>query len=162
MPELNIPKSPEVPRSPEASLEGRERPEAAPSAETEPAAESQPADSAVAPAPSAPLKMEPPKKDPELMRVERVLEGDLGDIYVSLPKDVRVRFRAKGEEVAQTLRAMIDSAKVSAKKVLEIISEWLKLIPGVNRFFLEQEAKIKTDRIMALADERKKEAQKQA
>jgi hypothetical protein len=28
--------------------------------------------------------------------------------------------------------------------------QWLKLLPGVNRFFLEQEAKIKTDRIIHL------------
>jgi len=27
---------------------------------------------------------------------------------------------------------------------------WLKLIPGVNKFFLEQEAKIKTDEVLKL------------
>ena len=29
------------------------------------------------------------------------------------------------------------------------------MIPGINRFFLEQEAKIKTDRLMALAEREK-------
>jgi len=28
--------------------------------------------------------------------------------------------------------------------------DWLKILPGVNKFFLEQEAKIKTDKILAL------------
>ena len=37
-----------------------------------------------------------------------------------------------------------------AKKIFQLILEWLKLLPGINRFFLEQEAKIKTDRIIHL------------
>jgi hypothetical protein len=33
---------------------------------------------------------------------------------------------------------------------VEIIRNWLKLIPRVNKYFLEQESKIKTDRIITL------------
>jgi hypothetical protein len=43
------------------------------------------------------------------------------------------------------------------KKILALIRDWLKLIPGVNRFFLEQEAKIKTDKILLAAEEKKQQ-----
>jgi hypothetical protein len=33
---------------------------------------------------------------------------------------------------------------------LKLIREWLLIIPGVNKYFLEQEAKIKTDKIQQL------------
>ncbi len=150
------PKSPEVPRTPENQQENpelaasAEAPERAAEPEKQPTvAERQPAAAA---APTAPVR---PQKDPELMRVERTLEDGLGDIYVSMPKAARQRFKQKGEAVAVTLRNMIAGAKVSAKKVLALIREWLKMIPGVNRYFLEQEAKIKTDRILELAAKRK-------
>jgi hypothetical protein len=45
---------------------------------------------------------------------------------------------------------------VSTKKIFVLIRAWLKIIPGVNRFFLEQEAKIKTDKILFVTEEEKK------
>ena len=35
-------------------------------------------------------------------------------------------------------------------KIIDVIKKWLSIIPGINKFFLEQEAKIKTDKIMEL------------
>ena len=46
---------------------------------------------------------------------------------------------------------MIETGKAVGRKILKLIRSWLKLIPGVNKFFLEQEAKIKTDKIVDLA-----------
>ena len=31
---------------------------------------------------------------------------------------------------------------------MSLIREWLKVIPGINKFFLEQTVKIKTDKII--------------
>jgi hypothetical protein len=45
---------------------------------------------------------------------------------------------------------MVRGLKIHAKKVVELIRDWLLTIPGVNKFFLEQEAKIKTDRVLEL------------
>ena len=45
------------------------------------------------------------------------------------------------------------STKVKVKKILKLILEWLRILPGINRFFLEQEAKIKTDRIIQLKED---------
>ena len=57
----------------------------------------------------------------------------------------------KGEETANEISAMIRNFKVKVGKVLKLIRDWLHTIPGVNRFFLEQEAKIKTDNILEMA-----------
>ena len=43
---------------------------------------------------------------------------------------------------------MVRAYKVKVRDVVHLIREWLLVIPGVNAFFLEQEAKIKTDRIL--------------
>lgn len=161
----------DLPNSPEAA-----RPEAAPSfsaeekeakerqAEREPRPEPEPApEKPVEPAvpavalPETPEKAAMPERDEYYQRVERVLEDNLIDAYLEMPKDQRLQFKQEGERVAGQLRQMIESAKVKAKEVLKIIGDWLKRLPGVSRWFLEQEAKIKTDRIIQLAEERRKE-----
>lgn len=91
-------------------------------------------------------------KDPVLKQVEEILEEDLGETYTSLSPELRVKFKQQGEEVATAIQRMMHGAKVQAKKVLQLLVAWLRIIPHVNRFFLEQEAKIKTDRIIALAE----------
>lgn len=94
-------------------------------------------------------------KDQNLMKVERILEDNLSDIYFKLSPELRGKFKAKGEETAAKINTLMESAKVGARAVLALIREWLKMIPGVNSFFLEQEAKIKTDRLMTAREERR-------
>jgi len=94
-------------------------------------------------------------KDPVLLRVEEVMEEDMKETFYSMTPELRVKFKRQGEVTAEKIRKMLSSAKVKANKVLELIVAWLRIIPHVNRFFLEQEAKIKTDRIMALAEQKK-------
>lgn len=91
-------------------------------------------------------------KDPVLKRVEEILEQGLVETYLALPPDLKQKFKTKGEETAGKIQQMIASAKLQAGKVVRLIVSWLRLIPQVNRFFLEQDAKIKTDRIIALAE----------
>ncbi|MFA6522208.1 MAG: hypothetical protein WCT24_01280 [Patescibacteria group bacterium] len=98
-------------------------------------------------APQLPVATLPPK-DLLVKDIEEILSSDLTDMYLSLPDDRKAAFRAKGEEVAQTIHVMMIQGKMQVQKVLKLIIEWLQLIPGVNKFFLEQEAKIKTDTIM--------------
>jgi hypothetical protein len=90
-------------------------------------------------------------KDEQLQQIEEMLSEDLGDLYKQLPPNVQPVFKAKGEEVAQTIRTWIQETKITARKVLGLIREWLGLIPNVNKFYLEQESKIKTDKIMELS-----------
>lgn len=82
--------------------------------------------------------------------VEAVLTENIAEIYKQLPQDRKVVFKQKGEAVAQQITAMIKGGILQIKKILKLIREWLLIIPGVNKYFLEQEAKIKTDKIQQL------------
>jgi len=98
-------------------------------------------------------------KSAALTKIETVLEEDLDQIYFQLPPEKQAEFRAKGEETASKIVSLMSQAKIQVKKILDLIMDWLKIIPGINRFFLEQEAKIKTDKILALKSETKPENQ---
>lgn len=102
-----------------------------------------------APAPVVP-RQTVPAKDPMTARIEDVLADDLTDVFLKMSPEKQAEFKQKGEETASAIRQMIEGAKVNARKVFDLIRDWLKLIPGVNKFFLEQEAKIKTDKILNL------------
>lgn len=106
-------------------------------------------------APVAPAPATQNTKDPILKQVEEILAEDLTETYNSLPPALQQRFKKEGEETATAIQRMMQGAKVHAKKVLQLLVRWLRIIPHVNRFFLEQEAKIKTDRILALAERQK-------
>ncbi|MFC1663410.1 hypothetical protein ACFL04_04615 [Patescibacteria group bacterium] len=80
--------------------------------------------------------------------VEIVLAENLDDIYKNLPAEKQVIFRKKGEETARKISVMIIQAKVKVGGILSLIKKWLKIVPGINKFFLEQEAKIKTDKLV--------------
>ncbi len=106
--------------------------------------------------PAASLAQPTPPVDEITKEIEEILEEDLQKVYMELPEELRPKFKAQGELVARTIRQMIMQAKVKARKVLKLIVAWLKIIPGVNAFFLEQEAAIKTRKILAVAEEDKK------
>jgi hypothetical protein len=101
----------------------------------------------VASAPAA-VVAPPVKKDEALLEVEKILEDGLGDFVTALPEAPKARFLMLGREVAAKIAQMVRGYKVKVRDVVQLIREWLLVIPGVNAFFLEQEAKIKTDRIL--------------
>ena len=74
-----------------------------------------------------------------------------------MPPQTQEAFRAKGEETASKIRQLLTAAHVNIKKILFLICDWLKMIPGVNIFFLEQEAKIKADKIILAVEEKRKQ-----
>ncbi|MFH1712458.1 MAG: hypothetical protein ABH846_04475 [Patescibacteria group bacterium] len=96
----------------------------------------------------------PTQKDPILEGLENILADDLADIYIKLPENKRPAFKAKGEEIAILINEMILTGKIKAKKILDYIRDWLRMVPGINKFFLEQAAKIKADRIMEYIHEK--------
>lgn len=91
-----------------------------------------------------------PQKSVVQKEIEDVLEEDISEIYQQLDAEQQRLFKEKGEETASKIAQLIASAKATARKIASLIIEWLKIIPGVNKFFLEQEAKIKADKILAL------------
>jgi len=89
--------------------------------------------------------------------VENVLSEGMSDIYLKLSPQVQKEFKKKGEETAGKINQLLKSTRVKVKKVFELIVAWLKIIPGVNRFFLEQEAKIRVSRLLALKSKKDRE-----
>jgi len=89
-------------------------------------------------------------KDPITLDIEKVMEQDLADAYKELTPTQKQAFKIKGEETAWEIRTLLKSTHIKVKNIFRLILEWLKMLPGINRFFLEQEAKIKTDKIIAL------------
>lgn len=97
-----------------------------------------------------------PDKDPVLLEIENILSANLLEIYNELPENKREAFKQKGEEVASSIHEMILNTKVKVHKVLKLISDWLRMVPGINVYFLRQEAKIKLDRIVEYATDQAK------
>lgn len=89
-----------------------------------------------------------PVKDEVEIEVSKILEDGMKDYFKDLDEVSQQRFKAKGDEVAHQLSTMVRGFKVNVKKVLVLLRDWLLTIPRVNKFFLEQEAKIKTDKIL--------------
>jgi len=101
------------------------------------------------------------EKSDTLREIEQILSENLDELYNSLPIEQKNIFKKKGEETASKIELLVKEVKISVKKVLLLIKEWLlllaQMIPGVNKIFLIQEAKIKADKILFLA-ERKRNA----
>jgi hypothetical protein len=96
--------------------------------------------------------------DEVTLHVEEILEHGLGGLYANLPDDAKPLFKKKGEEASTQIAAMLRSFKVEASKVVRLIRDWLLTIPNVNKFFLEQEAKLKTDTVLEYDTARREEA----
>jgi len=92
----------------------------------------------------------PKVKDPIMIKVEKIMEEGLRESYDKLSPIAKQEFKIKGEETAEKINQLLKKTHIEVKKIFALIFEWLKIIPGVNYFFLEQEAKIKTDKILAL------------
>ncbi|MCX6780446.1 MAG: hypothetical protein NT034_04720 [Candidatus Magasanikbacteria bacterium] len=92
----------------------------------------------------------PQMQDPTVLKIEKILENGLADQYVTLSPIAKQEFKIKGEETAIKIKELLQDTHIKVKKILQLIIEWMKILPGLNRFFLEQEAKIKTDSLVEL------------
>lgn len=71
-------------------------------------------------------------------------------MFAEMTPQQKATFKAEGEKTASLIRQMVETAKAKTKSVIDLVKRWLRLIPGVNKFFVEQEAKIKADKVIAL------------
>ncbi len=96
-------------------------------------------------------------KTPSQLReeaIDRILSDGLGDIFVKLPPKKQQEFKVEGEKTVKKINQLIERGKLNLNILAKMIRHWLSIIPGVNRFFLEQDAKIKADKIMKINGER--------
>lgn len=99
---------------------------------------------------------QPAVKSEELVTIENILSENLDELYLQMTPQQQMTFRQKGEETSNKVQALLHEARVKVKEILNLIKNWLSLLPGINKFFLEQEAKIKTDRLLNLREQKQK------
>lgn len=97
----------------------------------------------------------PQFQDEVSVKIEKILEAGLADEYAKLSPIAKQEFKIKGEETTAKIKDLLQATHIKVKKIFYLIIEWLKVLPGVNNFFLEQEAKIKTDLIIDLNKKQK-------
>jgi len=92
--------------------------------------------------------VQPNKKSQTLEKIEDILQEDIEDIYFEMTPEKQQEFKQVGEKTAQEIETILSQVKVKVREIIKLIKEWLKIVPGINKFFLEQEVKIKTDKIL--------------
>ncbi|PIR04212.1 MAG: hypothetical protein COV59_03450 [Candidatus Magasanikbacteria bacterium CG11_big_fil_rev_8_21_14_0_20_39_34] len=98
----------------------------------------------------------PKHKDQLTEEIEKIMSEGLGDTFKQLDRVQQMEFKLKGEETAYKIRQILQSSHVRMKNIFRLLLEWLKMLPGINRFFLEQEAKIKAEHLLHLREKHKK------
>lgn len=142
---------PEAPRpTPETGSVGVEhRPEKLSSA-AEKVPEVQPVD--FVPPPNltpAPVAIHPPA-DGLVKNIEGAMANGLEEAYSAMDPATQQRFKQTGEATAIPIEKLLQQSKIQVKKIVELLLRWLRIIPKVNPYYLEQQAKIKADAIVAL------------
>lgn len=84
--------------------------------------------------------------------IDSILSDGLNEIFLQMKSEDQKKFKQKGEETVAKISVLLGQTKVKVNKIISLIRDWLRLIPGVNKFFLEQEVKIKADKIIRLKD----------
>lgn len=87
-----------------------------------------------------------------LAAIDNILAEGLNEVFLKMKPEQQREFKKRGEETATKINQLLSQARFKVSRIINLIKRWLKLIPGVNRFFLEQEAKIKTDKILKIKD----------
>ncbi len=83
-------------------------------------------------------------------KIEEILEADLAEAFSQMPPAVQADFKETGETVIREILKFLPRPEKKSGKINDMIANWLKKIPKVNRFFVIQEAKNKTEAILAV------------
>ncbi len=108
------------------------------------------ADTIVTPAHHPAPVIIPSVRDPLTSQIEKIMEAGLVDAFKEMNEIQKQEFKIKGEQVALEIKQLLGKSKVKIKKIFELLVSWLQIIPGISRFFIQQEAKIKADKLLAL------------
>jgi len=84
--------------------------------------------------------------------VERVLAEGLHDLFLNLPAAEQQKFKNEGEKAAREVNGLLGQVKVKIDQLIWVIRRWLASVPGINKFFVEQEAKIKAQKLLLLKE----------
>ncbi len=85
-----------------------------------------------------------------LENVENILSKGLDNIFLTMDQATQITFKTEGERAAKEITSILQKTKFKVKEIIDVIFKWLRIIPQVNKYYIEQEAKIKADVIMEL------------
>lgn len=91
-----------------------------------------------------------PSADIMVKNIESTMAEGLEDSYKEMDPALQQRFKQTGEDTANAINKLLQQSKLQVKKIVTLLLRWLRLIPRVNPYYLEQQAKIKADAIVAL------------
>ncbi len=90
------------------------------------------------------------EKSELFLSIEKILEDGIGEYYATMPPKLQRRFVEYGTKTTRVIEKLFLSKKNKIIQIAQHIKEWLDIIPHASPFYLEQEAKIKADKIMRL------------
>jgi len=99
--------------------------------------------------------------DPQLKAVRDVLQEDIYELYSQMLPAEQEKFRDEGLRVAGTIKGLLGAVKVNVKKIVELIGAWLSRLPGINKYFIKQESKIKLDKLLQIKKQQQEQAAQQ-
>lgn len=83
-------------------------------------------------------------------KIDQILSEGLSDTFLSLSPQRKKRFKEEGERTREKINELLGEGRVKIKKIIFLIKKWLGIIPRANKYYLEQEAKIKAEKIIRL------------
>lgn len=150
VPEIKIPQKEREAESKKELLEKAQEKRKREKPEKKPISPEKPSIQPPAATPQPPAKLQTLEKSQVLIEIEYILEQDLKDAYFKMDEQQREKFKTEGEKIASRIEEHLQQTKIKVKKIFKLILDWLKIIPSVNKFFIRQESKIKTDKILKL------------
>lgn len=84
------------------------------------------------------------------IQIDACLSEGLNETFLAMTPAKQKIFKEEGEATAKKINVLLDATKINISKIVKLIKHWLGLITGINRFFLDQEAKIKADKIVRI------------
>ena len=136
--------SPEVAPSKEEQRSVGDALQAKPSSPVLPAQPQPPGFSTPQPAVQAPATKELERE------IQHILSEDIADIYRQLPPERKTLVAQEGRVATSRIMDLLHETTVRLKELVKVLRAWLQKIPGLNRFFVEQEARIKARKILTL------------
>lgn len=107
----------------------------------------------IAPATIGPVAAVSAPQARQQKKIESILSSGLEEIYLSLAPARKEKFKMVGEETAAKINKILAKTKINISAIIRLIRKWFSLIPGVNKYFLEQEAKIRAEKIVKIKNE---------
>ncbi|MCF7820176.1 MAG: hypothetical protein K9M44_01745 [Candidatus Pacebacteria bacterium] len=86
----------------------------------------------------------------QLKEIDNILSEGLEDVFLNLSKDKQAQFKQTGEETVAKINVLLEKTKIKVEQIVNLIKKWLGIIPNANYYYLEQESKIKADKIIKL------------